>query len=167
MLFVSQIQFWHLCYSLFLDYQRILLGESRGLCSFLKGSTQSFYLIFSDGAPKLLEELDGTFRATWYWGLRPDLLRGFSFVARFLCLSVRYCMAMLLGDYFGPLFPLWKRLQRFWRDCFEIGINVLGSLLPNLWSSRSLMKNVWRAISPSLWRYLFWCFYLPSYSVEE
>ena len=35
-----------LCYSPLLDYQRILLGESRGLCSFLKGSTQSFYLIF-------------------------------------------------------------------------------------------------------------------------
>ena len=94
------------------------------------------------GGSKVVSKIDGAFQVNCIEG------------------SIQYCwrslilspgcqfqpIALVLWRSFsiilGPLVPFWKGLRSFKRDYFVMASNVLGSLLPVLWSCCPFMKKV-------------------------
>ena len=133
----------HLQYLLFLNSQT---------CPFRRISRapllyRGLQLIFSsptflEGYPKLIEELDGAFHATWYVGLNPDLL-GVLCSHSWVPVYVRPLLpGNVLGSYFGLLVPLWKGVQMFLRYYYTMASNIIGIILPTLWSHLNLTKKL-------------------------
>ena len=70
-------------------------------------------LMFSEGALKLSEDLDGAFRATWSGGTTPLFLAVSVIVSGFLCPSGRYFLAAFLGAHYWSLGSLLKGTPDF------------------------------------------------------
>ena len=70
-------------------------------------------LMFSEGALKLSEDLDGAFRATWSGGTTPIFRVVSVIVSGFLCPSGRYFLAAFLGAHSWSLGSLLKGTPDF------------------------------------------------------
>ena len=74
----------------------------------------------------------------WYWILSPG----------YLFLQPLCPCCGLVGLFFVPWFPLEKGIQRSWKSCLTIAINVPRSLLPDYCSRHPLRKTVLRGCLP-------------------